>query len=243
MKNNGKILIVAVTILIVTAMLIHSYENRYANSETINVTGLGKKDFKSDLIVWEANFSRKHIELKEAYKALEEDRLLIKEYLISKGLKSDDIVFSAVVIDKDYQAIYDEEGNNIGYKFIGNVLTQTIKLESKEIENIESIAREITELINQGIELYSDNPKYYYTKLSELKIEMIAQATNDARVRAENIANNSNAELGNLKQANMGIFQIVGQNSDEEYSWGGTFNTSSKMKTATVTLKADFKIN
>lgn len=243
MKNNGKILIVAVTILIVTAMLIHSYENRYANSETINVTGLGKKDFKSDLIVWEANFSRKHIELKEAYKALEEDRLLIKEYLISKGLKSDDIVFSAVGIDKDYQAIYDEEGNNIGYKFIGNVLTQTIKLESKEIENIESIAREITELINQGIELYSDNPKYYYTKLSELKIEMIAQATNDARVRAENIANNSNAELGNLKQANMGIFQIVGQNSDEEYSWGGTFNTSSKMKTATVTLKADFKIN
>jgi len=193
--------------------------------------------------VWEANFSRKHIELKEAYKALEEDRLLIKEYLISKGLKSDDIVFSAVGIDKDYQAIYDEEGNNIGYKFIGNVLTQTIKLESKEIENIESIAREITELINQGIELYSDNPKYYYTKLSELKIEMIAQATNDARVRAENIANNSNAELGNLKQANMGIFQIVGQNSDEEYSWGGTFNTSSKMKTATVTLKADFKIN
>ena len=164
MKNNGKILIVAVTILIVTAMLIHSYENRYANSETINVTGLGKKDFKSDLIVWEANFSRKHIELKEAYKALEEDRLLIKEYLISKGLKSDDIVFSAVGIDKDYQAIYDEEGNNIGYKFIGNVLTQTIKLESKEIENIESIAREITELINQGIELYSDNPKYYYTK-------------------------------------------------------------------------------
>jgi hypothetical protein len=243
MKNNGKILIVAVTILIVTAMLIHSYENRYANSETINVTGLGKKDFKSDLIVWEANFSRKHIELKEAYKALEEDRYLIKEYLITKGLKNDEILFSSVDISKEYQTIYDKEGNSIEHKFIGNILAQTIKLESQEIEKIESIAREITELINTGIELYSENPKYYYTKLSELKIEMIAEATNDARLRAENIAQNSKAQLGNLKQANMGIFQIVGQNSDEEYFWGGTFNTSSKMKTATVTLKADFKIN
>lgn len=40
----------------------------------------------------------------------------------------------------------------------------------------------------------------------------------------------------------MGIFQITGQNSDEDYSWGGTFNTESKEKTASITMKLDYKV-
>jgi hypothetical protein len=71
---------------------------------------------------------------------------------------------------------------------------------------------------------------------------MISSATEDARVRAEKIAANANASIGSLKNAQMGIFQIIGQNSSEDYSWGGTFNTTSKMKTATITMKLQFGI-
>jgi hypothetical protein len=39
----------------------------------------------------------------------------------------------------------------------------------------------------------------------------------------------------------MGVFQIVAQNSSEEYSWGGSFNTTSKRKTATITVKLDYE--
>ncbi len=71
---------------------------------------------------------------------------------------------------------------------------------------------------------------------------MIAQATENARLRAEQIAKNSGSRLGKLKKAYLGVFQITGQYSDEDYTWGGVFNTSSKEKTATVTLTADFGI-
>ena len=119
---------------------------------------------------------------------------------------------------------------------------QRIQIESKEVDKIEQISREITDLINTGVEFYSDEPEYYYTKLAELKIEMIAEATKDARIRAEQIAENSGSKLGDLKSAQMGVFQIVAQNSSEDFSWGGSFNTSSKMKTATITMKLQYGV-
>lgn len=107
---------------------------------------------------------------------------------------------------------------------------------------MESISREVSELINLGIELDSYAPEYYYTKLAELKLRMIAEATQDAKARAEQIAENAGARLGDLKKSEMGVFQIIAQNSSEEYSWGGSFNTSSKNKTATITMKLIYKI-
>jgi hypothetical protein len=71
---------------------------------------------------------------------------------------------------------------------------------------------------------------------------MVAEATKDARQRAEKIAEKSGAKLRDLQNAKMGIFQIIAQNSSEEYSWGGTFGTSSKRKTATITIGLTFGI-
>ena len=86
------------------------------------------------------------------------------------------------------------------------------------------------------------SPRYYYTKLEDLKIEMISRATDNARLRAESISKNSGATLGELTLANMGIFQITGQNSNEDYSWGGAYNTSSKEKTASITMKLTYSV-
>ncbi|MFM9422751.1 MAG: hypothetical protein RIR06_1212, partial [Bacteroidota bacterium] len=93
------------------------------------------------------------------------------------------------------------------------------------------------------VEFYSEAPEFYYTKLAELKQQMVKEATEDARMRAEKIAEASGSELGNLKNAEMGIFQIVGQNSNEDYSWGGTFNTGSRRKTASITMQLEFEID
>ena len=86
-------------------------------------------------------------------------------------------------------------------------------------------------------------PRYYYTRLADLKIEMISKATEDARIRAEKIADNSGGRLGELQSAKMGVFQITGQNSDETYSWGGAYNTSSKNKTASITMRLEYLVD
>jgi hypothetical protein len=74
--------------------------------------------------------------------------------------------------------------------------------------------------LNQGVNFYSEAPRYYYTQLADLKIEMISKATEDARIRAEKIAAYSNGELGALQSAKMGVFQITGQNSTENFLLG-----------------------
>ncbi len=241
MKNHLNVVIISLTILVAVVLLTTAFKNRARSNDIINVTGLGKQDFKSDLIVWNGSFARKSIELKLAFEALKQDKKNIQEYLISKGVPEKQIVFSSVSINKEFDYGYDKSGNRHS-EFSGYRLTQQVDIESKEVEKIEAIAREITELINLGVEFYSSSPHYYYTQLSALKLEMIAAATEDARSRAEKIAVNAHAEISELRHAQMGIFQIIGQNSNEDYSWGGTFNTTSKMKTATITMKLQFGI-
>ncbi len=244
MENSKSIfaaIVMGVSIIITASILSNGFKNRNKNLDEISVTGLGKKDFVSDLIVWTGSFTRKNMELKNAYAQLDEDQKKVKEYLQSKGINSSEIVFSAADINKEFDYSYDNDGRSTS-TFSGYRLTQRLTIESNEVDKVENLSREITELINTGIEFYSEAPQYYYTKLAELKIEMVASATEDARIRAEQIADNAHAKLGDLKSARMGVFQIIAQNSSEDYSWGGSFNTFSKKKTATITMKLSFGI-
>ena len=72
---------------------------------------------------------------------------------------------------------------------------------------------------------------------------MIAEATKDASARAKSIAENADANLGNLKKSDMGVFQITAQNSSEDFSYGGSFNTNSKNKTANITVRLVYQVN
>ncbi|MEY3444891.1 MAG: hypothetical protein RLZZ519_3172, partial [Bacteroidota bacterium] len=136
----------------------------------------------------------------------------------------------------------DDKGNEHS-EFQGYRLSQNVEVNSKDVEKVEKLSREVTQLINLGVEISSYPPAYYYTKLAELKIEMVAAATEDARTRAEKIAEKAGSSLGKLQNAQMGVFQIVAQNSNDDYGWGGSFDTSSKMKTANITMKLVFEID
>jgi len=242
MKNYITAIIIGISLVVSTALLTNAFKNRHISEETISVTGSGSTDFVSDLVVWKSSFSKVSHDMKTAYASLESDRNSLKDYLKSKGINEDEIVFSSVNISKNYDNTYDQNYNLRSQVFTGYTLRQNVQIESKEVEKVESISREVSELINLGIELDSYSPEYYYTKLAELKLRMIAEATQDAKARAEQIAENAGARLGDLKKSEMGVFQIIAQNSSEEYSWGGSFNTSSKNKTATITMKLIYKI-
>lgn len=240
MKTTNAILFAA-AIVLAAIFLGNAYVERAERSGTISVTGLGSEDFVSDLIVWEGRFLRENSDLKAAYAALEEDKSIIREYLVSKGLKAEQVVFKAVSTAEQSEPQY-QNGNYIGAKFVGYQLTQTVEIESRDVGKVEELSRSITELMNKGVQFYSNPPRYYYTKMADLKIEMIRKATEDARLRAETIAANSGGELGDLQVASMGVFQITGQNSNEDYSWGGAFNTADKNKTASITMRLVYEV-
>ena len=243
LKNSLNVIIIAIAAIISSYLFSNAFQNRNKSNDTISVTGSGKKDFISDLIVWNGSFSKKSATLKEAYAALDADREKIKNYLLGKGISTTEMVFSAVNFNKDFETTYNENGTTRQQIFTGFTLTQSVNIQSKEVNKIEEISRQSSELINSGVEFYSSPPEYYYTKLAELKIQMIAEATKDASARAKSIAENAAASLGNLKKSDMGVFQITGQNSSEDFSYGGSFNTQSKNKTANITVRLVYQVN
>jgi hypothetical protein len=242
MKNHTSSIIFAIAIVIASLVFANGYVQRNRPIGTMTVTGLGEKDFTSDLIVWDGFFSKSGSDLKIASEQLSNDKRIIEEYLISKGVSKSEIIFSAVSIQEQKKQRYSDDGKYIGQEFEGYKLVQPIQINSKDINKIEGISREISELLSQGIQFQSEPPRYYYTKLSQLKLELVEKATVDARQRAEKISEKSGGKIGKLSTAQMGIFQITGQNSSEEYSWGGTFNTSSKEKSASITMKLTYQI-
>jgi len=242
MNNSYKYILISAAIVIAAIVLGNAYVKRSQAERQISVTGLSEKNFTSDLIVWEGYFSKVRPDLKSASYELNKDKELIGEYLKKNGIEKKDIVFSAIEINEQVKRKYTASGEYMGEDFTGYKLTQSIQITSRDIEKIEELSRNITELINDGVQFNSKAPRYYYTKLADLKLELVSEATEDARQRAEKIAEKSGSSIGKLVTGQMGIIQITGQNSTEEYSWGGTFNTSSREKTASITMKLVYRV-
>jgi hypothetical protein len=244
-KHLGSI-VIATGIIITASILGNAWMNSKRNVENKNaivVTGKAEKDFTSDLVVWSGSYQRTSADFKEAYRALKSDQAKIKTFLINKGVKESEITFSSTDVNKETEEIYDSGGHFRGSKFIGYSAVQSVTIKSKEVDKIENISREITDLLELGIEFSSHSPSYYYTKLAELKLDLLRQAAADARKRCETILNEAGSDNGRLIKSSMGIFQITGQHSDEEYSYGGTLNTSNKEKTASITVTLEYNID
>lgn len=242
MKNWINSLPIALAIIAGCLIAAAAYRYKFRSVETISVTGLAEKDFSSDQIVWTGNFSRSGNELKAVYALLKSDEVQIRSYLNSKGILDSNMVFSSLDIQKLYEPKYDKDGKTIGSVFNGYTLTGKVTVDSRDIDRIEKLSREITDLLQKGIEFTSSTPRYYYSKLNDIKIDLLAKAAMDGHTRAETIAKNSGATLGDIRKATMGIFQITGKNSNEDYSYGGAFNTSSREKTASITLRVDYGV-
>ncbi|KAF5269738.1 hypothetical protein FQR65_LT17944 [Abscondita terminalis] len=95
-------------------------------------------------------------------------------------------------------------------------------------------------LISQGLSLVPIHRVTTTPSLEDSKLELISQASSNAHLRAGNIAKEAGSSLGDLIKADLGIFQITGQNDNEEYSYGGAFNTTSRRNPLTRAIGRDF---
>lgn len=208
------------------------------SSEIISVTGSAEKKIVSDSIVWRVSFYRRDSAMTEAYRMLDENRKQVREYLLNKGILDSEMSAAQVQTETLYQKNDKGTDTNVieGYK-----LTQDIWVESRDVLKVSEISRLVTELIPAGIELYSYSPQYFYTRLGELKVEMLREAAKDAKKRAEEIATSTGNEISLVRSAKMGVFQITPANSYDFSDWG-TNDTSSYEKKVTAVVKAEFAL-
>ena len=206
---------------------------------SLQVTGSAKQQITSDLIVWTGYFNTQSPDLIEAYSVLEANREKVKNYLVAQGISEELLVFSSITTSTYY--VYNEYGvstNEIDHYDLG----QTVTIRSEEIDKVTGISRNATELLKQGVQFQSYDPQYHYTKLAEMKVTMLAEATKDAKNRAEMIAENAGSKLGDLKYADMGVMQITPLYSNEISDYGIN-DTYSLEKEITAVVHCTFEIN
>lgn len=241
MNKDGRFLaaIALAAGLVVSTVVVARALVRIKSDETIQVTGSAKRRIRSDLIVWDATVNARGADLATAYHQLAAGVPKVTAYLIKKGIPKAEMQVGPVVTTALHP--HDKQGQAIEDTITGYSLAQTIEVRSKNVDRVAEVSREATELINDGVAIDSDEPEYHYTKLGDLKIQMLAEAAKDARVRAEQIAGSTGAHIGALRSARMGVIQINPADSTEVSNEGNN-DTSSLDKDIITVVGATFAL-
>lgn len=206
--------------------------------EVINVTGSAQKMIRSDYTSWQVAFSRQLPDLTAAYQLLKDDLERVKSYLLSKGVRESEMVVSQVFMTTLFKQ--NEKGYDTN-EIEGYRLSQNITVNSYDVNKVTALSRGCTEMIHEGVGLNSSPPQYFYTKLDDLKVEMLGLATQNARQRARQMAASAGNRIGAIRAAKMGVFQITPPTSTDVSDYGYN-DTSSLEKKVMAVVSATFAI-
>jgi uncharacterized protein len=249
-KAHSAWLGIAISLTVSTFVAANAWE-RVRNKpldRTISVTGSAKKRIVSDQIEWSATITTLDNERIKAVRDLTMHTKSTLDYLRSQGIKDAEIFPGSIAVEAVYETertqVQTKDGLRTNEKrtFKGHQAVQRVTVRSGDVAQVERISREITRLLENGVPVESAAPEYYYTKLGELKITMLAEASKDARVRAEKMVNETGgAALGRLNSAQMGVININPANSTDT-SWEGNNDTSSLEKDIISIVKVTYEL-
>src|SRR6185503_15172704 len=152
--------VLAVGLVVATTIGGYAFVKGKRGDQTIVVTGSARKRIKSDLVIWKSAISYQATTLADAYRSLSENVPRVKSYLISKGIADNQITVSSITSDTLHGK--NADGEDTG-QITGYSLRQELEVRSNEVDKIAQIARQATELINQGILIESQAPEFIYT--------------------------------------------------------------------------------
>jgi len=228
----------AIALIVSTTIAMGTVTKIKLTNQTITVKGYAEKDIISNWARWQGSFKIKTTDLVAGYTELEQDLAKVIRYLESQGVRKDTIIVSSVATSTQYKR--NEKGNQTN-EIEAYFLHQSVEISTADTALIDQVARGATSLIKEGVEFASGHPEYLYTKLDELKIEMLGRATADARERAEQLATNSGGRVGKLRSAHQGVFQITPKHSTEVSSYG-MYSTSTVEKKVKAVVTIEYSI-
>jgi hypothetical protein len=210
---------------------------------SIQVTGSATRRIVSDLIQWSASIDVQNADRSAAYRQLHEHVATTVAFLEKAGIAKEEIGVSSVSVTQLQELEVTGAGEERIERYVvkGYQLQQSVNVSSGDVDTVAQASREVTALLEHGISVSSGTPQYHYTKLGDLKIEMLAEAAKDARARAENIIEAAGGELGELTGADMGVININPPNSRSS-SWDGNNDTSTVEKDIITVVHATFEL-
>lgn len=175
---------------------------------TVEVKGLSEREYPADVVIWPIGFTATANELGELYATLEANTQAIRDFLATNGIAPDEVsVSSPAVTDKLAQQF--GGGPRAELRYVAN---QSVTVYSTEVAKVRAAIARLPDLGRAGIALSGDDfrngTEYLFTRLNDVKPEMIEEATVKAREVAEKFAEDSNSRLGKIKRARQGQFSI-----------------------------------
>lgn len=218
--------------------------------ELIRVIGSARKPIHSDLIIWNGSISESAPTVAQGYANLQAKMTVVQQFFISKGVAQNEMTPYEIGVETLYAQPKTVTGPNgvvitqpqsairppVGYR-----MTQSLQIRSGKVDVVESASRQSSELLSKNVVLKSEEPTYLYTKMSELKVSMQAEAARDALNRATQIANNAGCRLGDVRYARMNVPSITPY-YDKSEDDGGIDDTSSLEKKITAVVTVGYSI-
>ncbi len=225
--------------LIISALVFsgfyYSAQSTVNNKDSLSVTGSTKTHVSSDQakLVISLSSVAPATDLASGYKSIASDLNLTRELLKKSGVLSTDIVEGPVSMNQ----IYDQNNSApIRYQF-----GQIVSVQMNDVNKITEISKKIPDLTSQGAIISVQALEYYYSKLPDLRVSLLTQAIQDAKARAEKIAEGTGRRIGSVQSASSGVVQVLTSNSVDVSDYG-SYDTSSIEKDVMVTVKASFRL-
>lgn len=237
MNLSRPAVILALAIVIGSALGAYGLYAGRRQPETLEVTGSAKHAIASDTVRWTTLFSRSvtQEDLRQGHQQMTDDLKKVLAFYAAKGHPESDLTVSPVQMEQDYSY------NQLPDAPKRYALRQTVELVSSDIEGVTAMSKGIQALIEQGVIFSTTGLEYTYSKLPELRVSLLGDAVKDAQARAQAIAEAGGKGIGPLTTASVGVVQVLAPNSTEVSDYG-SYDTSHVEKEVMVTVRASFII-
>lgn len=200
-------------ILLCAGLIVLGIEIRYGmthlreSDRTVTVRGLCEREVNANKVTWPIVSKEVGNDLSAIYEKVENTNAMIATFLIQNGIEENEISINPPAVI-DLQA--DRYSNNLNpYRY--NV-TNVVVVTSSKVEKVNELIKKQTELLKEGVAVvagdYQYQTIYEYTDLNNIKPEMIAEATKNAREAADKFAEDSDSKVGKIQTASQGQFSI-----------------------------------
>lgn len=210
--------------------------------KSMNVTGSAERLVDSDTVKWSLTLSQTvpPTNRAEAGRQLDKDRAAFLAYLSAAGVDRSSVSIQPMNLSDDYTTIDFKTGQT---GLTSYTAKQSLIIESSKVDVVGSLAeRASVEMAEKGINLSTDTVEYYFNKLADLKLQLLTDATKNARARGEAILAGGGGSLGGVVSADTGVFQVTAVNSADLSDYG-MYDTTSPRKKVTAVVHVSFVLN
>ena len=218
-KYAGEALILAVGLFLAGRAISRGIVQFKEMDRTVTAKGLSEREVKANKATWPLKFKELGNDPSELYDIIAKDTRTIVDFLKKNGVSEDEISLAPPIL-VDQQANMSYSSETVRYRYKANCVVTVV---SENVDLVRSLVSRQAELMREGVTIvgneYEENSSvtYEFTGLNEIKPEMIAEATKNARKTAERFAEDSDSELGKIRTADQGQFSI--ESRDQNTPW------------------------